>query len=74
MLFVFENFRDTAFTGFGHIPADDALAKTVHALWVSFIATGRPQADRIQVWPTYSSSARYTLLHEPPQGSGRDER
>lgn len=41
---------------------DPALAASMHAAWVSFIATGVPGAPGLPVWPRYDADRRTTMI------------
>jgi len=64
--FVFDNLARPGanmFTG----PADDALnglAKTMHHAWASFARSGRPAADGMPDWPTYTADNRATMIFD----------
>ena len=44
--------------------AEAALAKQMHAAWLSFIKGEAPVADGLPVWPEYSSGARETMVFD----------
>jgi para-nitrobenzyl esterase len=38
------------------------LARQMHTAWITFARTGRPSAEGLPEWPTYSSERRATML------------
>jgi para-nitrobenzyl esterase len=48
---------DTVATRYGHdlTAADEAAARAVHAYWVAFARSGRPDAPGLPVWPAYDN-------------------
>jgi len=59
-----------ALTGGG--PDAARLAATMSSAWVSFAATGDPNANEVPHWPRYDTGARSTMLFGPEPHAAED--
>jgi para-nitrobenzyl esterase len=47
-----------------NVVAERALAKKMHAAWLTFIKGGTPGAEGLPLWPQYSSERRETMVFD----------